>query len=230
MERWVIYLILGLVLSVYGMPANAQPDDTQLRTETKFQYIPSKKWSMYGSYRLDLHQNITAFRRSNFEIGGSYDLLKWLRFGTAYRFVTSYTRDFHRFEWSLSARKSFLNKKFQVAFTTMVQSNVDYINRDYLANNNPVWVYRNRLRLRYSPHKRWDIQTYTELFAWTRRKETEFYRLRSGIAASYAFNKKHELSAGYFYQNEFNIRNADNTQAVVLEYTYTLDTRKKKKK
>jgi hypothetical protein len=215
------YFILFLVLTGTVEHANAQLDDTQLRTETKFQYIPAKNWSMYGSYRLDLNQNISAFRRSNFEVGGSYDLLKWLRIGTAYRFVTSYTRDFHRFEWSLSARKSFLNKKIQVAYTTTVQSNIDYINRDYLAFNDPIWVYRNKLRLRYSPDKHWNIQAYTELFAWTRRKETDFYRLRSGIGASYAFNKKHELSAGYFYQNEFNIRNADNIQAIVLEYTYT---------
>jgi hypothetical protein len=230
MEGWGRYFFLFLVFTGTVGHANAQLDDTQLRTETKFQYIPAKKWSMYGSYRLDLNQNISAFRRSNFEIGASYDLLRWLRIGTAYRFVTSYAREFHRFEWSLSARKSLLNKKFQVAFTTTVQSNVDYINRDYLAINNPVWVYRNKLRLRYNPDKRWNIQAYAELFARTKRKETDFYRLRSGIEASYAFSKKHELSAGYFYQNEFNIRNADNIQAIVLEYTYTLDTRKKKKK
>jgi hypothetical protein len=212
------------------MLAYAQPDDTQLRTETKFQYIPAKKWSLYGSYRLDLNQNITAFRRSNFEIGGSYNILKWLRVGTAYRFVTAYNRDFHRFELSLSARESFLKKKFQVAFTTMLQSNMDYINRDFLAINDLVWVYRNKIRLRYSPVKRWNIQAYTELFAWTRKKQTDFYRLRSGAGASYAFSKKHELSVGYFYQNEFNIRNAKNIQALELEYTYTLNTRKKKKK
>ena len=224
------YVFVCLLMTAWCMHVSAQPDDTQLRTETKFQFIPSKKWSLYGSYRLDLNHNISAFRRSNFEIGGDYDLLKWLRLGTAYRFVTSYTRDFHRFELSLSARKSFLDKRFQVAYTTMVQSNMDYINRDYLAFNDPVWVYRNRIRIRYSPDKHWNIHAFTELFARTRRKESEFYRLRSGVGASYAFNRKHELSAGYFYQNEFNIRDAENIQAIVMEYTYTLDVRKKKKK
>lgn len=219
------------LVAVFLLPVKhvcAQLDDTQLRTQVKLQYSPVKKLNVYGMFRVDLRNQLTAFRRNNFEIGGDYKLLPWLEIGTSYRFATSYERDFHRFELCLSARKKILQEKAQLAITTRVQSNMDYINKDYFSLHNPVWVYRNKLRFRYSPTKKWDIYVFSELFAITEEKQSQFYRLRSGTGVSRTIKKQHELTLGYFIQNEFNINNADLIQCIELEYTYEIKKKKKK--
>lgn len=219
------------LVAVFLLPVKhvlAQFDDTQLRTQVKLQYSPVKKLNVYGMFRMDLRNQLTALRRNIFEIGGDYKLLPWLELGASYRFATSYERDFHRFEVSLSARKKLLNDKAQLAFTTRLQSNMDYINKDYFSLYNPVWVYRNKLRFRYSPTKKWDIYVFSELFATTEERQSQFYRLRSGTGVSRTFKKQHELTLGYFIQNEFNINNADLIQCIELEYTYEIKKKKKK--
>lgn len=221
----VIFIAVFFTTPIY---VHAQLDDTQLRTQVKLQYSPIKRLNLYGMFRSDLRNNLSTFRRNNFEIGGDFKLKPWLEAGLSYRFATSYERDFHRFEVSLSARKKLLNDKAQLAFTSRVQSNMDYINKDYFSLYNPVWVYRNKLRFRYSPSKKWDVYVFSELFATTKERQSQFYRLRSGTGVSRTFKKQHELTLGYFFQNEFNIRNADIIQCMEIEYTY--DIKKKKKK
>jgi hypothetical protein len=207
----------------------AQPQDAQLRSKVGFEWNPHKKWELSASYRLDLNQNFTSFRRSNFEVGMNYDVLKWLKIGSAYRFVTSYEQDFHRFEVSLAAKQK-IGKKFQVSFKTMVQRDFNYLNKEYFQTHVPDWRWRNRIALKYDITKKWNAGIFTELFSTAYPEKLYPFRLRTGFDLSYTYKKRNQFGIGYFYQKVFNDNQPNDIQVFEVEYIYKLSTWKKKKK
>jgi hypothetical protein len=208
----------------------AQVEDTRLRSEIGLKYSPVKKLGLSAMYRYDRENNLTTFRRSNFEVGADYRILDWLKVAAYYRFGTSFEEDFHRFELALQFRQKLFQDKAQISFRSSALLFTPYLNQEYLRFNDPLWVFRNKLKFQYSISKQLDVFAYSELFARSRGSESKFYRLRSGGGFSYTLNKRHEFSLAYFYQNEFNRNNARNIQAFDVGYTYEFKKKKKKKK
>lgn len=209
---------------------SAQVDDTRLRSEIGLKYSPVKKLGFSAMYRYDREQNLTSFRRSNFEVGADYRFLDWLKVAAYYRFGTSFEEDFHRFELAMQFRQKLFQDKAQISFKTSALLFTPYLNQEYFRFNDPLWVFRNKLKFEYSINKKLDVFVYSELFARSRGSESKFYRVRSGGGVSYTINKRHEFSLAYFYQNEFNRNNPRNIQAFDVGYTYEFKKKKKKKK
>lgn len=219
--------VISLVLVTVQM-SYAQIDETQLRQEIILSYSPLKTLDISGSYRLDLKENMTQFRRSNFEVRADYSILKWLKLITTYRYVTSYERDQHRLALGFAARKNSLNKKYQFQFKSMVHFISDYMDRDYWMIEDPRWVLRMRARFRYDLTKKISLAVYAETFARNFSEEYLFYRMRYGGELSYSPKKRHTLSLGYFYQHEFNRKRPAETQTFSLSYEYEFKKKKKK--
>lgn len=228
-RSWICKIVVGIaVMSAAMKTLYAQLDDTQMRNEIILSYNPTKKIGISGSYRLDVKENISQFRRSNFEFGGSYELLKWLRLHTSYKYITSYNKDQHRFNLGFSLRKTSLNKKFQYQFKSTLQYSSDYLDRAYWKYNDPKWTLRLRLRAKYSFHKKWSTNLFAESFFQNFNDGYRFYRMRYGTELEYSPKKRHTLSAGYFFQHEFNRSKPDNIQSFSLSYEYEFKKRKKK--
>lgn len=222
------FIFIGILIFL-GKEALAQPQDAQLRSKLGFEWNSHKKWELSASYRLDLNQNFTSFRRSNFETRFNYDITKWLKAGAAYRFVTSYEQDFHRFEISMAARQK-LGTKFQVSFKTMVQRDFNYLNKEYFQTYIPDWRWRNRFALKYDITKKWNAGVFTELFSTAFPEKLYPFRLRTGFDLSYTYKKRNQFAIGYFYQKAFNDNQFSDIQVFEVEYVYKLSTWKKKKK
>ena len=228
MTNYIRHLILAVLL-LQNLAAAAQPDDTQLRQNLGIRWRINKKWTTTADFRFDLNQNLGAFRRSNFTLGASYEVTKWLEASLSYRFGTGFNRDFHRFRAALSTEQKIAGD-LSGSFRTMVQHDVRYLDADYLRNYRPNWIWRNRLQLRYALSQKARINAYTDLFSSYRSAVLTPYRLRSGLSASYLFKRRHTFEAGYFYQNEFGIENPGTMQAFELGYTFDVVKKKKKKK
>lgn len=229
MNSWMIYKIVVIVAVLYSAIGitYAQLDDTQLRSEIILSYSPTKKLGLAGSYRIDLKENLSQFRRSNFEFSGNYELVKWLRVHTSYRYVTSYNKDQHRFNLGFSLRKTTANKKFQYQFKPTLQYSSDYMDREYWKYNDPRWTLRLRARGKYNISKKWATNVYAESFFQNFSDGYRFYRMRYGTELEYSPKKRHTLSAGYFFQHEFNRSKPDNIQTFSLNYEYEFKKKKK---
>lgn len=215
-----------LICSVHH--AVAQLDETQLRTEVILSYSPTKKIDLSGSYRLDLRENMSQFRRSNFEVRADYSVLKWLELISTYRYITSYDKDQHRFALGVAAKKTSLNKKYQFQFKTMVHFISDYMDRDYWMMEDPRWVLRMRARFKYNVSKKVSLSAHVEPFARNFSSGYLFYRMRYGGEVSYSPKKRHTFSLGYFYQHEFNRSKPSEMQTFSLSYEYEFKKKKKK--
>lgn len=205
----------------------AQLDDTQMRNEIILSYNPTKKLGVSGSYRLDLNENISQFRRSNIEFGANYEVIKWLRLHTSYRYITSYNKDQHRFNLGFSLRKTTLNKKFQYQFKSTLQYSSDYLDREYWKYNDPKLTLRLRARTKFNFHKKWSTNLFAESFFQNFSDGYRFYRMRYGTELEYSPKKRHTLSVGYFFQHEFNRRKPTNLQNFSLNYEYEFKKKKK---
>lgn len=225
MRRSVLYIIFLLSL---GSFCQAQEQDLGMRSQLGVRYRIDKKSNVDFSYRLDLKDNWSQFRRSNFSFSYDRKLNKWLDGEIYYRFITNYTQDEHRFRIALSTDKK-IYKKTKIGFRTLLQHDMDYLDGDYLRRYKPEWVWRNKLSLDRSINKRWDINIYTEPFISQSYKGFIPYRLRTGAAVSYSKNKW-KLSAEYFYQNEFYFENSGlHIIGIEARYDVTRLIRPKKK-
>lgn len=179
----------------------AQESDFGLRSELGLRYRINKKSNLDFNYRLDLKENLSQFRRSNFSFSYDYKFNKWLSGELYYRFITNYKQDEHRFRVALSTDKK-IYRRTKIAFRTLLQHDIDYLDGDYLRQYKPEWVWRNKLSLERKLNKRFDLSIYAEPFISQSHKGFNPYRIRSGAALSYA-KKKWKLTAEYFYQKEF---------------------------
>lgn len=207
----------------------AVPTDTRLRSQIGVTYKPSKVFEISASYRLDLEDNISRFQRSNYELGVGYSVLKWLDADISYRFITGFNKDVHRFKAGFSVKKSTVNKKFQFQWKSLVNFNSNYLDRDYWRFEDPTWVWRNKIRVKYNFSKKWSASLFTEVFFRLKDNNSYFYRTRFGTALDYKFKKRHSLSIGYYYQLEYYRKNPKNNNTFEIEYNLELKKRKKPK-
>lgn len=207
----------------------AQFEDTYLRQRVCVNWEVNKKWSVYGFYRIDYNQNLSAFRRSNIQLGFDYKFNKYLSAGMDYRFGTSYSRDFHRFRARLDLSYK-LNTKISIGLRNMMQHDIAYLDADYLKSYQPEWVLRNRLSGKYEINKKMSAGLFTELFSRFQPNQNETDRLRSGIKWSYLYKRRHGLALYYFIQHPMDgsIKKAD--QVFGIDYTFEIEKKKKKKK
>ena len=228
-ELYSIFITWVLGTCLTGV-AHARLDDTQLRQELTFAYRPIKPLTLTGDFRLDLKDNISTFRRNNFELGVEYEALKWLKVFTSYRFITSYEKDKHRFALGFSAKEKTTNKKFSFQFRTKLEYESDYLDRDYLKKEAPDWVLRLRGKFQYEPIKKISLYTFSESFAQNFSSQYRFYKMRYGIGISYEPKKRHTLSLEYYYQHEFYPKKPEQIQVIGVGYEYELYKKKKNSK
>lgn len=218
-----------LSLSILTLNLCAQEQDLGLRSELGLRYRLNKKSSLDFSYRLDLKENISQFRRSNFSFAYNRKINKWLDAELYYRFITNNTQDKHRFRVALSTDKK-IYKRTKLEFRTLLQHDLNYLDGDYLRSYKPRWVWRNRLRIDYKINKRWSADVYTEPFISQNYKGFNPYRIRTGASLAYT-KKRWKLSAEYFYQSEFYFEQSGlNVIGVGARYDITRLIRPKKKK
>lgn len=228
MIKKLILLALG-VLCFSSAQVYAQSNDVQLRSQIGIEYTLKKKWHFGASYRYDRNQYLSAFRRGNINVSASYKINKHLKFGTSYRFMTSYIRDIHRFrvfaeyDWDL-------NKKWSLEARTMLQHDMRYLQQEYLSTYNPKWVFRERVSLIYNYTKKWRFAIYTEPFIAYQDAEFNLYRWRNGASASYLYKKRHAITATYFFQKGLGLSAHKNAHVFGIQYTFDLNKPKKKNK
>jgi hypothetical protein len=206
----------------------AQESDLGFRGQMGLQYRFNKKSNISFSYRLDLKENISQFRRSNFNLVYERSLNKWLEAELYYRFITNYKQDEHRFRASLSAKKKIF-RRTRLKFRTLVQHDIEYFDGDYLSRYKPTYVWRNRLLLQRKLDKRVNAIVYTEPFVKFRAKGNELYRWRTGAMLSYE-KKKWKYSAEYFIQQELDENSYLHILGISARYDITRLIRPKKKK
>ena len=194
-----LFFIFFIVAS--GFSAVAQEQDLGFRGELGLRYRINKKSNVDFNYRLDLKENMGQFRRSNFSFSYERKLNKWLDAELYYRYITSYSRDKHRFRMALSTSKK-IAKKTRLQFRTLLQHDIAYFSGDYLREYKPKYVWRNKLQLSRKINKRWSANLYTEPFISQSYKGFNPYRIRTGASLSYS-KKRWKYTAEYFFQNEF---------------------------
>lgn len=207
----------------------AQGNDIQLRNQIGVKYSLQKKWNLGASFRYDRNQNLTAFRRSNFNLSASYKLNKQVKLGAAYRFITAHTNDAHRFRVFVENEFK-LSKKISIESRTMLQHDIKFLQPDYLRAYNPKWILRERISVNYDFNKKWRFSMFTEPFICYRDAEINLYRWRNGANVSYLYKKRHELSAGYFFQKGLSVSAHKNAHVFGIQYTFDLNKPKKKNK
>lgn len=194
-------LFFHLCLILLSSKALAQQADLEFRGVIGVVYHINKSNNIKFYYRLDIDENITAFKRSNFSFALEKKLNKWLETELYYRFITNYEQDEHRFRFALITDRKII-KKTKLQLRTMLQHDIAYFDGDYLRKYQPEWIWRNRLLVQRSINKRLTAKLYCEPFAMLCHQGISLYRLRSGSSLSYE-RKKWQLSAEYFYQTEF---------------------------
>lgn len=207
----------------------AQSNDIQLRSQIGIKYTLKKKWNFGASFRYDRNQNLMAFRRSNFNWLASYKLNKQVKLGATYRFITAYANDAHRFRVFVENEFK-LSKKINIECRTMLQHDITFWQLDYLQSYNPKWILRERVSINYDYNKKWRFSIYTEPFMSYRDAEMNLYRWRNGANVSYLYKKRHEISAGYFFQKGLRASAHKNAHIFGIQYTFDLNKPKKKNK
>ena len=221
-----ISLLLLLVLLTFQ--ASSQEQDLGLRGELGVRYRINKKSNLDFSYRLDLKENISQFRRANFNLVYARKVNKWLDAEVYYRYITNNEKDKHRFRASLSTAKKVF-KKTKLQFRTLLQHDISYFDGDYLSTYKPRWVWRNRLLLDRKLSKKWSANLYAEPFISQNYKGFHPYRLRTGVSLSYS-KKRWKYSAEYFHQREFYFEQSGlNIIGLSARYDITRLVRPKKK-
>jgi hypothetical protein len=218
-----------LLFAFLCMQLQAQEQDLRLRNEVGLKYRINKKSDLSISYRLDLKENISQFRRSNFSFAYRYKINKWLSSEVYYRYMTNYDKDENRFRLALSADKKIF-KKTKIDIRTMFQHDIEYFDGDYLRSYSPDYVWRNRLKLERDITKKIGITIFSEPFINFDNNGTRLSRWRNGVGASYT-KKRYKFSAEYFHQYEFiGTPNIWHVFAWGVDYDITRVIRPKKKK
>lgn len=222
------FLLLG-ILACFYLPVRAQMDDWQLRSQVGLTYSPAKRWDLNTAIRYDRNQSLMGFRRTNITIGSAYQAKKHLQVGIAYRFMTSYQQDVHRFRIFATADKK-INKKWSLTARTLLQHDIKHLQWEYLKSYNPLWVLRERVTLKYDYSKKWKLSVYTEPFVSYQDAEIFLYRIRTGIQANYTYKKRHEIGGGFFWQHGMAQNAGQNIGVFTIQYTFDLNKPKAKKK
>jgi hypothetical protein len=220
---------LLILCCFFALSATGQEQDLGFRGEVGLRYRINKKSNFDVSYRLDLKENISQFRRGNFSFAYDRKLAKRLNVELYYRFITNNERDKHRFRIALSADKKIF-KKMKIEFRTLLQHDMNYLSGDYIQEYKPRFVWRNRIKLDRKINKRWSANLYTEPFISQNYKGTYLYRIRTGTTLSYS-KKRWKYSAEYFYQSEFHFEQSGlHIIGLGARYDVTRVIRPKKKK
>ncbi len=222
-------ILCSLLFILCCFQLTAQEQDLRLRNEVGLKYRFNKKNDLSFSYRLDLKENISQFRRSNFSLAYGHKFNKWLSGELYYRFMTNHDKDENRFRIALSADKK-IYRKTKLDYRTLMQHDINYFDGDYLKRYSPNYVWRNRIKIKRSINKRIDVHIYTEPFINFDNNGTRLSRWRNGLGASYS-KKRWQFSASYFHQYEFiGTPNIWHVFAWGVDYDITRVIRPKKKK
>ena len=222
------YIVILLTFGVSNV-VFAKLGDTQSRQEVSIRYNPIKKLQLSGMYRLDLQENLSQFKKNNFELGVSYDMLKYMEISTYYRFSTSYESDAHRFYLGVSSKVSTENKKFKFKLATGIQFDSDYLDADYWKRKDPSFRWVTKFTGTYNISKKIDVSAYVKPYIRLNGNKKSFQKVRFGTDISYAINKQNEISLGYFYEYKPNSKQPSDIQTIAFEYKLSFKHKKKKK-
>ncbi|MCO5249111.1 MAG: DUF2490 domain-containing protein [Chitinophagales bacterium] len=230
-KRLLLHWILAIfVLISTNSTAFSKLEDTQSRTEVNIQYSPIKKLEISGMYRLDLEENLSQFKKNNFELGLSYDVLKSLEISTYYRFSTSYKNDAHRFYLGLSTKKSLFNKILKFKLSSGIQFDSDYLDAEYWRLNDPSFRWVSKVSATYNINKKWDISAYIKPYFSLNGHKNFLQKVRYGAEINYSIDKRNSLSLGYFYEQKPHSKKVSDIQTFSLGYKLDLKAQKKKTK
>lgn len=230
MKKMSEIALVWAVLLLFGSQAlHAKLDETQFRQSVSFSYKPIKALSLDATYRLDLHDNLRQYGKSNFDFSASYDIQKWIKVMTSYRYINSLNKDKHRLGLGLAFSVKPSDKKYQFQFRTLFNFDSDFLDRDYWKMEDPTYKLRLRTKFKYKVSKKLDVSSTVETYMQNLSSGYNFYRMRYGVGVDYDVHKSHSIGASYFYQHEFNVKRPDNIQVFSLAYTYKIKHKKKKK-
>lgn len=222
------HIIFILLFGLINVATYAQENDIGLRSEIGIRYRINKKSNIDFGYRLDLKDNMSQFRRANFNLVYERKINNWIDAELYYRFITNNEKDKHRFRVALSTDKKIF-KKTKLQFRTLLQHDLSYFDTDYFSKYKPEWIWRNRLLLDRKISKRWSANIYIEPFISQSYKGFNAYRVRTGASLSYS-KKRWKFTGEYFFQNEFYFEQSSlNVLGVSARYDITRLIRPKKK-
>jgi len=219
-------LACGLLLPV---SAAAQGEkDLEFRGNLGVSWEAGKNTTVNAGYRYTAFDNLSRFKSSMFSIGGSQDVLKWLRLGGEYRFYTTPEQDYHRFQ--VFARAGYkVNKKIDLFYRLQYQQRQDYFDGEYLQYFPPERIFRNRLLGRYQYSKKLELYGYAESFTERRRGDFRTYRMRYGVGTEYEYKKRHVFGLELFANDEFNRKSPNDRLTIDVSYVFKIKKRKEKK-
>lgn len=226
--HYILAFIIVILLCIHEVVL-AKVDDTESRQYIGLTYEPIKPLDISLTYRLDLYENLSQFKRNSIDLSVSYDLIKWMRLISGYRFTTSYKNDRHRFIIGVAMKARSSNKKYQFQFRSLLNFDSEYLDRDYWKVEAPAYKLRLRTKFKYRLNKKVDLALFAEAFTRNSSQRYFFYRMRYGGGVEYAPSKAHSFEIGYFYQHEFNVKKPSTVQTFSAEYTFTIPSKKKKK-
>lgn len=225
----VTIFFLGLVLC---LNAFGQSTSFQIWTETGIRGKISKKidWNISLTNRFQDVNLVTLFP----QVGIKYKVVDWFKPSIDYRFIANredngnYTNN-HRINFNVQLEKEI--KRFSFGFRFRYQ----YSFRGLTTNYEP--EFDNAIRLK--PSFVYDVKG--SLFSPVLSSEffynpsfglfgQRFTRIRTFIGLDVNLKGPHELQIGYFFDKKINLPKLENRNVLNLQYTYSLNGKKKKEK
>lgn len=214
--RIPLILILFCVLSESAFSQEYSPrfEDAQLWTSLSLNKSLSKKLdvSANGAYRLQ--NNYADFRSSFFQVNASYNIIKELNIGTAYRY--SYRGDSeYEHIWMLKSRYKYRLKPLDVS----TRFRFDYrVNESSLTRQ----IFRQKFQIKYRRKKKFYRPfVFYEQFYTTSYNYSNFNRYRLGLGSGFKLSKSLSLEMSYFIQSDQN--QARPQDSYVLDFGLSYD-------
>ncbi|MEI6312124.1 MAG: DUF2490 domain-containing protein [Bacteroidota bacterium] len=219
-------LSLFFILIVYSISYAQIQHDCELWATVGIKKNLKKHFSWDASYQIRADHDMQAFKSSYISSGITYDLNKYVAFDLSYRYATSYIRDLHRFSGSLILTYKY--KKIEFSLRNMYQNEREYFHTRYEVGHTPQNFLRERLQITYAIKKPLKIEISAEPFLLLSNRGISLNRVRCIASINYKFFKYHSINLGYLSQPNFPFTKL--TQAITVEYTYTIPDWKKLKK
>lgn len=225
MKSLVIYCIL--LLCCIGAHAQRRQQDMQLITGIQISKDLPKGFDLSVQYQFRAFNYLRVIRGSYFYGSVRYTLIKKvLSTEFEYRYMTSDTRDQHRFGLGIIAKHK--AGEFTFSDRLVYQREHPYFNGSYEKGNEPTNMLRNRVQVKWDFKKRWDAYVSCEPFIKISNKAKEIRRVRAIAGMDWEFKKNHNINLFYQYQTQVNQKEPEMMHTIGCMYEWDLPKKKKK--
>jgi hypothetical protein len=231
----MFFVILNSLLLRAKVAAQPDPSTDVNSYRDKVQYYSSlkvnvgkNKWSGGAEYLYRTRELMSGMEGAFLYASTRYKLSEHLSPEFKFRYVTSNTRDYYRYE--LALRLSYNYKKFTFLYRPASFYEYEHLAPSYEPGHEPTTYFRNRIQVSLHATKKFNPFFSAEIYSRITAKHTEVRRMAYLAGSQIKLNTHFNLDVYYLLQPEYNQPNPKMIHAVGTSLELNLQKKKKKKK